>query len=155
MQKQTNPTTVAKRLLSKLSISHIPAIQWGVDQEDVARQNYIEEMPSSHINFKYANVGLMVNPLYPHLDAGPDGFVQCDCCPGKGLLEIKCPLTAKDLDPNDLRGKPQLCLRVTGVITSHAYFTQIQGQLVIADRQYCDLVVWTTAGITMEREQVF
>jgi len=151
MQKQTNPTTVAKRLLSKPSISHIPAIRWGVDHEDVARQNYIEEMSSSHINFKCANAGLMVNPLYPHLGASPDGFVQCDCCPGKGLLEIKCPFAAKDSDPNDLRGKPRSRLGVTGVITSHAYFTQIQGQLVISDRQYCDLVVWTTAGITMER----
>ena len=37
------------------------------------------------------------------------------------------------------------------VNTSHAYYTQIQGQLVIANRQYCDLVVWTTQGITMER----
>ena len=38
-----------------------------------------------------------------------------------------------------------------GVVTSHAYFTQVQGQLVIADRQHCDLVVWATAGITIER----
>jgi len=89
-------------------------------------------MSSSHINFKYANAGLMMNPLYPHLGTSPDGFVQCDCCPGKGLLDIKCPFTAKDLYPNDLREKPQSCLGVTGVITSHAYFMQIQGQLVIA-----------------------
>jgi len=92
-----------------------------------------------------------VYPLYPHLGASPDGLVQCDCCPGKGLIEIKCPFAAEDLHPNDLRGKPQLCLGVSGIITSHAYFTQIQGQLVIADRQYCDLVVWTTVGIAMER----
>ena len=151
MQKQTNPTTVVRRLLSKPNISHIPAIRWGVDHEDLARQDYIKEMSTAHINFKCVNAGLMVNHLYPHLGASPDGFVQCDCCPGKGLLEIKCPFTAKDSHPNDLRGKPRSCLGVNGVITSHAYYTQIQGQLVIADRQYCDLVVWTTQGITMER----
>ena len=35
MQKQTNPTVVARRLLSKLNIDHIPAIRWGADHEDV------------------------------------------------------------------------------------------------------------------------
>jgi len=87
----------------------------------------------------------------PHLGASPDGFVECDCCPGKGLLEIKCPFSAKDMDPNELRGEPRSCLGDKGVVISHAYFTQIQGQLVISGRQYCDLVVWTTVGITTER----
>ena len=126
MQKQTNPTTVARQLLSKPDISHIPAIRWGVDHEDVARQDYIKEMSSSHTNFKCTNAGLVVNPLYPHLGASPDGFVQCDCCAGKGLLEIKCPFAAKDVHPNDLRRKPRSCLGVKCVVTSHAYFTQVQ-----------------------------
>ena len=87
MQKQNNPTTIAKQLLSKPNISHIPAMQWGVDHKDIDRQDYVKEMSSTHINFKCANAGLMVNSL----GARPDGFVQCDYCPGKGLLEIKCP----------------------------------------------------------------
>ena len=121
--KQTNPTTVANRLLSKPNLSRIPAIKWGVDNEDIARQDYVSEMLSTHINFKCVNAGLVVNPLYPHLGASPDGFVECDCCPGKGLLEIKCPFSAKDIDPNELRGKSRSCLWDKGVVTSHAYFT--------------------------------
>jgi len=85
---------------------HTPAIRWGADHEDVARQNYINEMSSSHTNFKCVNAGLIVNPLCPHVGVSPDGLVQCDCCPGKGLIEIKCPFAAKDLHPDDLRGIP-------------------------------------------------
>ena len=80
-----------------------------VNHEDVARQDYMKEM-QSHTNFECTNAGLMVNPLFPHLGASPDGFVHCDCC-GKGLLEIKCPFTAKDIHPNDLRGKSRSCFR--------------------------------------------
>ena len=64
MQKQTNPTMVAKRLLSKPNLSHIPAIKWGVDNEEIARQDYVSEMLSTHINFKCVNAGLVVNPTW-------------------------------------------------------------------------------------------
>ena len=149
MQKQTNPITIAERLLSKCDVSHLPAVRGGINHEDVARQEYIKEM-QSHISFKCTNAGLVVNPLFPHVGASPDGFIHCDCC-GKGLVEIKCPYSAKDIHPNDLRGKPRSCLGENSVVRSHAYFTQIQGQLVITERQYCDLAVWTTEGITTER----
>ena len=105
---------------------------------------------SSHTNFVCTNAGPMVNPLFPHLGASPDGFVCCDCC-GKGLVEIKCPFTARDIHPNGLRGKPRSCLGEKSVFTSHAYCTQIQGQLVISERQYFDLAVWTPVGIVIER----
>ena len=103
MRKQTDRVNVAKRLLSKTDISHIPAIQWGISKEDTAKREYIREM-SSHSQFEYTTAGLVVNPLFPHLGASPDGFVECSCC-GKGLVEIKCPFTAKDLYPDAIRGK--------------------------------------------------
>ena len=81
MQKQTNPT--ASCCKGQPNIDHIPAIRLGADHEDVARQDYINEMSSSHITFKCVNEGLIVHPLHPHL---PDGWVWCDCYPRKGLL---------------------------------------------------------------------
>ena len=32
--------------------------------------------------------------------------------------------------------------------TSHPFFTQVQGQMVIRDRQWCDLVLYMTKGIS-------
>ena len=84
----------------------------------------------------------MVNPLFPHLGASPDGFVCCDCCE-KGLVEIKWPFTTRDINPSGVRGKPRSCLEEKSIVISHAYYTQIQGQLVISERQYCDLAIWT------------
>ena len=149
LQKQTNPENLVQRILSAKDISHIPAVQWGINNENTARQEYIQKM-SSHESLKYIAVGLVVNPLYPHLGASPDGIVHCSCC-GKGLIEIKCPYSAKDQDPNVIRGKPQSCLTERGVSITHSYYTQIQGQLLITEVNYCDLVIWTRKGIIMER----
>ena len=149
LRKQTNPENLVQRILTAQDISHVPAVQWGNSNENTARQEYIEKM-SSHESLTCTAVGLVVNPLYPHLGASPDGIVHCNCC-GKGLVEIKCPYSARDLHPDALRGKSQSCLTERGVSTSHPYYTQIQGQLFITELDYCDLVIWTKKGMVIER----
>ena len=73
MKKLTDPKVLIDRLLRIEDLSHIPAIKWDIDEEDVARQAYIKEM-SSHQNFTRKKAGLVINPLYPHLGASPDGL---------------------------------------------------------------------------------
>jgi len=46
------------------------------------------------------------------------------------------------------------CCLVEGKVTlkrNHAYFFQVQGQLAISGRKWCDFVVWTCKGISVER----
>lgn len=35
--------------------------------------------------------------------------------------------------------------------TLHSYYTQVQGQLLITGKEYCDFVVWTPKGIVIDR----
>ena len=79
MKKQTDPKVVADRLLKQEDLSHIPAVKWGLSKENDARQAYIKEM-SCHQDFSCTKSGFVINPLYPHLGASPDGFVSCKCC---------------------------------------------------------------------------
>ena len=84
------PTSLVKQLMERSTISsHVPALRWGIDNENVARQTYIETVSDNHTNFQCTAAGLHVNPSYPHLGTTPDGVLNCDCC-GKGVLEIKC-----------------------------------------------------------------
>ena len=83
-----------------------------------------------------------MNPLYPYLGATPDGLVKYQCC-GDGLIEIKCPYSVKDDHPNALQSKHQTFLNAQGLVSSHKYYTQIQGQLFVTEKLYCDFVVWT------------
>ena len=37
------------------------------------------------------------------------------------------------------------------VDTTHAYYYQAQGQLSVAEVQWCDFVVWTPSGLEIQR----
>lgn len=150
LRDTTSTKSLCKRLLMPKNLSHIPAVKWGIDNEDKARQQYGEEMSSSHESFSCKPSGLVVNPLYPHLGASPDGIISCNCC-GTGLLEIKCPYSGNDSHPDSFRTKKRSFLNSQGLVRSHKYYTQVQGQLLICEKKFCDFVIWTTKGLIIER----
>ena len=94
--------------------------------------------------------------------ASPDGLVL-DCSETDdpcGLLEIKCPARGEKTSLVDLCTKPEhkpsaFFLRyVDGKFylkTTHKYYYQIQGQLYITGRPWCDFVVWTPSYTSVER----
>uniref|UniRef100_A0A1X7SWP5 PHD-type domain-containing protein n=1 Tax=Amphimedon queenslandica TaxID=400682 RepID=A0A1X7SWP5_AMPQE len=59
------------------------------------------------------------------------------------LVEIKCPYTVRHTSPTRSQGVVMLSQK-------HSYYTQIQCQLLVADRETCDFVCWTPHGIFME-----
>jgi len=77
----------------------------------------------SHANFKCTSAGLVINPLYPHLGASPNGLISCDCY-SNGVIEIKCPYSGRECHPKDLRGKLFLNSD-SNVKHSHKYYTQV------------------------------
>ncbi|CAN8014127.1 unnamed protein product, partial [Ixodes persulcatus] len=95
----------------------------------------------------FRSCGLIVDSANPFLCASPDGLLNDD-----GLLEAKCPSytalrypTIAETSQNHKIGvrickKGCLCLP-----KSHRFYYQIQGQLHISNRLYCDLAVWSPA----------
>ena len=65
----------------------IPALRWGREHEDIARQQYVTSTKDQHCNFSVRMSGLVIKPGLPYLGVSPDGIISCDCC-GKGVLEI-------------------------------------------------------------------
>ena len=149
-KSQTNCESLVKKFLIKKDISHIPAIKWGIDHESDGRTEYIRQMTDLHQQFKCIDAGLVINPLFPHLGASPDGFTECKCC-GKGILELKCPFSCKEGIPDDLIGKRGSFMTQHGLMKTHKYFTQVQGQLSVCNREFCDFVVWTPQKTTIQR----
>lgn len=134
-----SPISLAKSILSKsASLLNVPSLQWGIEHESDARDQYISMMDDCHNNFQFTVSGLHVNPNYPHLGASLDGLVECECC-GKGLLERKCPYKFRDKDPNEIEDE-SFYLQHTGnskeLCHTHAYYFQVQGQLSICARDY-------------------
>ena len=69
--------------------------RWGTENECAAREQFKVVMKAQHSNFSISVSGLVINTQYPHLGASPDGVTMCECC-GKGVVELKCPYSARD-----------------------------------------------------------
>lgn len=108
------------------------------------------QQETSHTQFKVEASGLLVNPKTPHLGATADGMVSCKCC-GLGLLEIKCPFSNRDMAPTNAPYLEKMNNAGFRLSKRHNYFYQVQGQMMIYERSYCDFVVWTTVGLYVER----
>lgn len=144
--------SLIQSILERKSTPKIPAVKWGIDHESEAREAYVKKMQESHQDFKVEMAGLYVNPLSPHLGASCDGLVSCLCCTssGLGVLEIKCPFSVRHSVPTNAacfvvgEGGVQLSRK-------HDYYYQIQGQMAVLERDYCDFVCWTPLAVQIER----
>ena len=81
-------------------------------------------------------------------------YISCKCC-GEGLLEIKCPYKYREQDPTTMVDS-KFCLQpdVRGDVRlsqKHDYYLQVQGQLAICNKEYCDFICLTPHGMHVER----
>jgi predicted phage-related endonuclease len=109
---------VAERLSGVPSNGFTSApMQWGIDNEPLARLAY--ELQSGN------TVEDAFFETHKTLEAGasPDGYIGKD-----GLIEIKCPNTATHIETLKTQKLPK------------QYYAQVQGQLWITNRQWCDFL---------------
>lgn len=72
------------------------------------------------------------------------------------FLEVKCPYSARNITPVEGSASPGFCCTVdttTGQLKlkeKHPYFLQIQGQMAIRGRPWCDFVVFTGKGLSVQ-----
>ena len=124
--------------------------KWGCDHEKNAKAQYIQMMSKNHTNFEWHECGLMINPTYPFLGATPDGKATCDCC-DPVLVEIKCPFCQRD---ENITSAVDCLKEQDGEISldkDHAYYYQVQCQLLVSDVKSCDFVVWTSKDFFSQR----
>ena len=105
---------------------------------------------------KIIKSGLVISPDSLYLGASPDAKV---IDPGRsdpfGLSKVKCPETKYLVTPLDacsdsnffmeeVDGKPKLK-------RTHKYYSQVQGLMGVTGAKWCDFVVYTSKGISIER----
>ena len=147
--------SLLNKILQRTPMVKAAALDWGISKENTAKSAYVNAVRADHTSFAIRSTGLHLNPDYPHLGASPDGLIFCSCC-GNGLLEIKCPYSKRHLDPTKVVDASfYLKPTTTGLklSRSHDYYKQVQGQLEVCQRDYCDFVCWTPMGMHIERIQ--
>ncbi|KAJ8913373.1 hypothetical protein NQ315_008765 [Exocentrus adspersus] len=150
------PTTrcgpLVKSLLSETSI-FAPALEWGRENEEKVRKK-VETM--QHIEIK--KCGLFIDKIHPFLGASPDGLIG-----DQGLVEIKCPYSARNMTILEGIEKKKITIWKTEnkwleLNKKHKWYYQIQGQLHITRRMYCLLAVYTEKDMRLEtifRDAIF
>ena len=144
----SNPALPSQSLIQNLCYPELnrffsKAVQHGCDQDAI--KAYEEQMKKVHTNFKVIPCGLMVNEDHPWLHATPDFLCTCDCH-GDCCGEVKCPYCIENLDFDNYILKKSSCLHKASdgsyfLKPNHQYYYQVQQQLFIMKRSYCDFVV--------------
>lgn len=118
-RKKYKTKLVAERLSNQIGESYSnSAMEWGVEQEQFARQQY-EVSRETFVE----KTGFWKHPTINWLGVSPDGLVG-----EAGLIEIKCPNTTTHIEYlwND--------------VVPVEYYKQIQCQLWVTNREWCDFV---------------
>ena len=125
---------------------NIPALNHGKEYELIAKEKYISLVKCNHKEFTLSESGLFVDPSRPYLGSSPDLLVYCSGC-GMGLSEMKIPFSIVN-EMLSAKNLPYLVEHdnVTMLRKEHAYYAQIQGQLALPGRTYCDFFVFTRVG---------
>ena len=128
----------------------------GKTYEPVALKEYERHMFSTRNPVSVFKIGFVVSMASPFLEASPHGkVIDRGCSKPFGLVEVKFPYTKFRMSPleacadvsffaENVNGKPRLK-------REHQYFFQIQGQLRNTGASWCDFVIYTNKGMSMER----
>ena len=131
----------------------IPALKYGRNMEEEAKRVYDDKMRKMHSGFQFKDCGLFLHATKPYLGATPDQLLFCECC-GEGLLEIKCPYSIRHTKPTYENVDYIALDKETGLNKlkqTHSYYAQVQGQMAIIGRKWCDFFVYTAHGYLIER----
>ena len=101
------------------------ACTWGLNVEPTAFRQYAKAT-----NNLVEETGLHIHPNGKY-GASPDGLVMDKKDGSQGLLEIKC-----------MYGKRTKTKMKQYDFCPNRFFDQIQGQMAICDRPWCDLMIW-------------
>ena len=128
----------------------------GIKYEPEAVHAYMKYMNEISIPVEVFESGLVVYKKEPVLACSPDRKVfDAGCSKPFGLLEVKCPETKFLVTPLDACSYASFCCEnIDGnckLKVTHPYYAQIQGLMGIAGAEWCDFVIFTKKGISIER----
>ncbi|CAK1603844.1 unnamed protein product [Parnassius mnemosyne] len=126
------------------------AMAHGMINEKVAIKKYMEIY-----GVVVEECGLFLSQERPYLGASPDGLLGSET-----IIEVKCPYASRNQEIGPLT-VPYLQFDYNGQLIlkkTNIYYYQIQGQLYVTKRKFCNLLVFTYKSlkvIFIERDEQF
>jgi hypothetical protein len=154
----TSPHSLVMQIIQRKPFTS-EATEWGIQNESVALRRYVElQHHTGHNGLYCSKSGFVISEEYPFLGASPDAVVHdpTNVLEPFGVVEIKCPFSFRKFTPVDAAKSVDFFCEVNSIggtpklKQSHQYFCQVQGQMAITGRNWCDFVVYTEEGIFVE-----
>lgn len=140
-RRQSSAEILTKRL--QRPIHQTADMRRGLDMEPAAVEEYCRAREVNHYR-----CGFLIHPDAPWMGSSPDGIVYDPKGQSvHGLVEIKCPNVASYVDCPYIK----ISEGTHSLRKSHAYFWQIQGQMLISGLDWCDFVVYTQEDMFIQR----
>lgn len=152
----TPPDNLVLQVLGVKKI-HGSMLDYGRNMEEEARKQYVAyQNQNGHPGLFVAPSGFFIHPTLTFLGVSPDGSVyDPSSLEPYGFLEIKCSFKYQDLQPKEAAQKPDFwCSIVNNKVKlkeNHIYYSQVQGQMAVGQRPWCDFCIHTKKGISIER----
>ena len=131
-------------------------MSYGKFYEPVAIQMYERFLETQEQNISVEDCGLVIDTQNVIFGATPDGKVIH--INSFGIIEVKCPEQFKDVDPKNI------CFMSTNpcvvydketetihLSKKHSYYSQIQMQLALTTKDWCDFILYTGKGVVIDR----
>ena len=161
-KENTPPDSLVLRVIDSRQFTSA-ATDWGKSNESLALEKYETHQKSlGRFEMTFCKAGFVICETHPFLGASPDSYVYD---PSRqhhyGLAEVKCPYKYKDVLVEEACENTDFFAELVktstgshvGLKHSHPYYSQVQGQLAITGRQWCDFVIYTTKGISVDTIQ--
>ena len=147
-------------VLSILGVKKIwgPQLDYGRTMEKTALDEYVKyQHDNGHCDLYATSSGVHISHTHPFLGASPDANVYDPSCTSEPFrfAEIKCSYKYQNMTPAEAAKNSDFMLREQNgnliLKRTHMYFSQVQGQMAIGRRKWCDFIVYTKKGINVER----
>ena len=166
-RESTNSRRLVKDLMgySRPMTTLPPQIRWGRENEERARKCYVANRCAVGEMMVVEESGLHLMPDKSYLGASSDGNVLCTsvdtCC--MGCLEIKYSYSIDksitiEMSPMEIAEKygSKFFMKrgedgELHLLQEHPYYAQVQGELAITNREWCDFVVFSNGEIVIDR----
>lgn len=156
----TSPDSLVLRVIEPKRFT-TPATEWGKENKPIALEKYKAYQKSlGHFDVTVCRAGFVVCETHPFLGASPDAYVHDpDRQTSYGLAEVKCSYKYRDVSVEEACKNPDFCAEVVidggrdksiHLKHSHVYYSQVQGQLAITGRTWCDFILYTNKGFTVD-----
>lgn len=147
-RSNTSPSKIVKDILQYNSCIQTKAMREGINNESLAVTQYVHKMQQEgHCGLKVENCGFFVSKKNGIVGASPDGLVTDPVSENPlGIIEVKNITVNSNESLLTALVRKSICTKEGEVNRSHKYFYQVQQQLYVVNRSWCDFVVRGSNG---------